>query len=71
MKAITLLVVLALVALASATTETNTYTSIYAYWYNLVQSSINSGTWLACLYGGALSVFFANDGGNQFYKCLV
>ena len=66
MKAITLLVVLALVALASATSS-GTVSSTYAWWFNFVQATAGMSVWMSCLFGGALSVFFANDAGTQFY----
>jgi hypothetical protein len=70
MKAITLIVALALVALASASHLTDNYSSTYAWWYNFQHATVAIGTYLTCLYSAAPQAFFANDGGSGFYTCL-
>ena len=69
MKATTLLIALALVVLASAQDD-STISSTYAWWYNFGHASVAITSYLTCLYFGAVSAFFANDGGNQVYTCL-
>lgn len=73
MKAITLLVALTLAAfaMATATTNTETISATYAWWFNLGTTGVAMGIYLTCLSTGWVSAFFANDGGAAFYECLI
>jgi hypothetical protein len=73
MKAITLLVVLALAVVASATTDqsASTISSLYAYYNNFILGNMLIATYLNCLFSASTSIFFFNDGGSQFYSCLA
>ncbi len=73
MKAITLLVALALFALASALSDQSAdkVTSGYAWWWNLNRVLIAVSTYLACLSSGWVTAFLVNDGGTSFELCLM
>jgi putative hemolysin len=73
MKAITLLVALALVALASAIEDqsASTASATYAWWANLAHAGVVMAAYMSCLSVGWVATFFANDGGSEFYYCLL
>ncbi len=72
MKATTLLVALALVALAAAQDyATQEQSSTYVWWTNFTNATLAITAYLGCLSAGWVSAFFANDGGSQFYRCLL
>ena len=71
MKALSILVLLALTALASATqVQTTPYSSIYAWLFNQVLVTNLAVVYLTCLYGTWLNAFLWNDGGYALYLCL-
>jgi hypothetical protein len=69
MKAITLLIAFALIAMASAST-TFGINAQYAWWINFVLANNNISTYMTCLLGGWAAATFANDAGDWFYYCL-
>lgn len=71
MKALSILVVLCLAALASATqVEATPYGSLYAWFLNVYLEVAHSGAYLGCLSVTAVLALVFNDGGNAFKYCL-
>ena len=72
MKAITLLVTLALISFAFADdfTDSTSISKTYAWWFNLGTVGVAIGIYSQCLYTGWIASFFSNDGGAGFYECL-
>jgi hypothetical protein len=65
MKAFTFIVAIALVlVLASATEKTATYTAFEAWWGNFDNAATLIGVYWSCLSYGAVTAFWANDGGS-------
>lgn len=72
MKAISILVLLALAAVASATQVAATpYDSVYAWLYNILLTGMTVYTYTACLAGTHLVSFLWGDGGYSFYYCIM
>ena len=78
MKNVQILVVLALVALATASRvesgsqveATTSYGSGYAWWVNLVLFSLRAANYNGCLFSTWVLAFFTNDGGFGFQACM-
>lgn len=72
MKAISILVLLALAAVASATQVAATpYDAVYAWYYNIMLTAINVFVYNSCLASSMIRSFLWGDGGYSFYFCLA
>ena len=72
MKAISILVLVALAAVASATqVEATPYDGLYAWLFNIVSAFVTAGSFGVCLSATHIQSFLWGDGGYAFYACLT